>query len=270
MAPSLTSRLFVGRVMHARHRPRRHRFSYRVFWLLVDLDELPQLERRCRLLSINRPGLFSFHERDHGPRDGSALRPWIDAQLARFGLAEEVAKVELLSFPRVLGYVFNPLSLWFCRRADGGLAAVLYEVSNTFGERHGYLIPVAREAARAEVLDQACDKGFYVSPFIGMAARYRFRLRPPGDRLALAIRQSVPEGRVLDATMTAQARPLSDGRLLRLGLTHPLLTQKIMAAIHWEALRIWLKGASYHRRPPAPGEAVSLAPARGGPEHGLQ
>ena len=263
---SLRSCFYVGRVMHARHRPRRHRFDYRVFWLQVDLDELPELARANRgLLGINGPGLLSFQERDHGPRDGSPLKPWILAQLAEHGLADEVERIELLSFPRVLGYVFNPLSLWFCRRADGGLAAVLYEVNNTFGERHSYLIPVPAEHAHAERLDQACDKGFFVSPFIDMAARYRFRLRPPGRRMALAIRQDVAAGRMLDATMVGEARAPTWRQIVRLVLTHPLLTQKIMGAIHWEALRLWLKGAKYRSRPAPPSEPVSLV-GHGGPE----
>jgi DUF1365 family protein len=186
--------LYFGRVMHKRLQPFRHRLDYRVFSLYLDLDELPALTQRLRLFSHNRWNLFGFLDRDHGPRDGTALRPWIEGHLAEAGIELEGGAIRLLCFPRLLGYVFNPLSIWFCYHRSGRLAAMFYEVRNTFGEMHGYLIPVDPARAPGAPILQSCDKGFYVSPFIGMAATYHFRLAEPDARLSVLIRQWTPEG----------------------------------------------------------------------------
>ena len=138
----MRSALYIGEVMHHRLRPKRHRFVYRTFSLLIDLDELPELDRRFRLFAYNRAGFFSFHDRDHGAADGSSPRAWVETALAKAGLAEAASRIEMLCFPRILGYAFNPLTLYFCRRTDDTLGAVLYAVRNTFGERHAYLIAV--------------------------------------------------------------------------------------------------------------------------------
>ncbi len=250
--------LYFGQVMHRRLMPFRHRLDYRVFSLYVDLDELPALARRLRFFSHNRWNLFAFQDRDHGARDGTALRPWLDARLAEAGIDLEGGPVRLLCFPRVLGYVFNPLSIWFCYHKSGRLAAVLYEVRNTFGEQHCYLIPVDPGRAPGRPILQSCDKGFYVSPFIGMTATYHFRVREPDERLAVVIRQWTPEGALLVASQTGQRRPLTDTTLLRAFVTYPLMTLKVIAGIHWHALKLWRKGAKLVPRPPAPDNAVTL------------
>ncbi|MCG8442572.1 MAG: DUF1365 domain-containing protein [Caulobacterales bacterium] len=253
--PATRSCLYRGRVMHARLRPFHHRFVYRVFSLLLDIDEAPALARRLRLFSHNRWNLFSFHDRDHGPRDGGPLRPWIEEHLARAGVDIDGGPVRLLCFPRVLGYVFNPLSIWFCHRPGGELAAILYEVRNTFGDAHGYLIPV--DTARSDgVIVQSCDKGFHVSPFIEMTGAYDFRLRAPDERLSILIRHHVPEGDLLVARHAGSRAPLRDATLARLFFAYPLMTLKVIAAIHWEALRLWRKGATYVPRPAPPDSDV--------------
>ncbi|WP_374447674.1 DUF1365 domain-containing protein [Stella sp.] len=257
------SALYLGRVMHRRVRPFVHGFRYRVYALLVDLDELPVLDRDLRLFAYNRAGLFSFHDRDHGPRDGSPLRPWIEAQLAAAGMEFRPGRIALLCFPRVLGYVFNPLSVYFCHDRDGRLGAILYEVRNTFGEQHGYLLPVGDERPDGWVR-QTQDKRFYVSPFLPMECRYAFRILPPGERLAVLIRQTAarPEGdvEVLAATLTGERRPLDDAWLARMAVALPLLTLKVLVAIHWQALRLWRKGARFHRRPDPPPHPVTYEP----------
>jgi len=251
--------LYVGRVMHRRLGAVRHRFSYRVFCLLVDIDRLDALGRRLRLFSHNRPNLIALRDRDHGARDGSPLRPWVEGRLAEHGLSAGAARIELLCFPRVAGYVFNPISVYFCRDSRDGLVAMIYEVHNTFGEEHAYVLPVDRTGAsgdaerrgRAPVL-QECAKRFYVSPFIGMEATYRFRLKEPAERLSFLIRQSVPAGELLIATLDGRRRPMDDRTLLRTFAAHPAMTFKVITAIHWQALKLWLKGAPFQRRrPPA-------------------
>ncbi|GAB4228656.1 MAG: DUF1365 domain-containing protein [Kiloniellaceae bacterium] len=259
-SPPQTSALYFGQVMHKRLRPFVHEFSYRVFSLYIDLDELAPLGEKLRFFSHNRWNLFSFHDADHGPRDGRPLRPWIERQLGEAGIELAGGRVTLLCYPRVLGYVFNPLTLWFCHHADGSLRAILYEVSNTFGESHSYLLPVEPEQLGDALIMQSADKGFYVSPFIGMTSRYHFRLQVPGERLAIAIRQEVPEGGQLLARQTGRRRRLDDRGLLQAFFAYPLMTLKVIGGIHWEALRLWLKGAKLVPRPPAPGRPVTLVP----------
>ncbi len=252
------SALYFGKVMHKRLRPFEHAFTYRVFSLYLDLDDLAACGRGLRCLSHNRWNLFSFHDRDHGPRDGQPLRPWIDSRLKEAGIDLAGGPVRLLCYPRVLGYVFNPLSIWFCHHADGSLRALLYEVSNTFGESHSYLLPVEATQRGGDPIAQSAEKRLYVSPFIGMASRYHFRLAVPGDKLAVAIRQEVPEGGQLLARQSGRRRDLSDRNLLRAFFTYPLMTVKVIAAIHWEALRLWRRGARFEPRPQAPRQQVTL------------
>jgi len=255
------SSLYFGKVMHRRLRPFVHGFSYRVFSVCLDLDTLPEDDRRLRLFSHNRWNLFSLYDRDHGARDGSALKPWIERHLAAAGIDLAGGPVRLLCFPRVLGYVFNPLAVWFCHHADGSLRAVLYEVRNTFGDKHGYLIPVAAADHPCAAIEQVADKSLYVSPFIAMQQRYHFRLAEPGERLVLTIRQGGPDGAQMVARHSARRRPFSDRLLLLAFFTYPLMTVKVIGAIHWEALRLWLKGARLQPRPAAPTHEVTVIAA---------
>lgn len=260
--------LYFGQVMHARLRPFRHRFAYRVFSMLVDLEELPALDARSKLFGYNRARLFSFQDRDHGARDGTPALHWVRARLADAGLAAAGAKIYAHCFPRILGYAFNPLTVYFCHDAAGRLAAMLYEVKNTFGEQHGYLIPVDPARAADAPVVQRAEKNFHVSPFIGMRATYRFRVDAPEDRFAMLIRQSVPEGELLIATHVAERAPFADAEFAKAFVAYPLLTLKVIVGIHWEALKLWLKGAKYHPRPAPPAAAVELAGvAEGGIGH---
>jgi len=247
--------LYLGQVMHQRLRPFRHAFRYPAFTLLLDLAALDRLPWPLR---HNGRGLMAFADRDHGPRDGSPLRPWLEARLAAAGIDLAGGAVRILAMPRVLGRVFNPLSVWFCHHADGRLLALLYEVRNTFGEAHSYLIPLAQPPVPGALFAQHCDKAFYVSPFIGPTATYDFTLALPDERLRLVIREAVPEGPQLVASLTGRRRDLTTGALLRLLARFPVLTLQVLGAIHWQALRLWLKGARFHRRPAPPAEAVTL------------
>jgi DUF1365 family protein len=235
--------LYVGEVMHARLKPIGHRFSYRVMSLLIDLDRLTEADRLSRLFGVNRAALYSFHESDHGARDGSPLRAYTQRCATEHGIDLSGGRVLLLCYPRLLGYTFNPLSVYFCYRASGELALLIYEVRNTFGDIHAYVLPVKPgEMSRAGVRQQQ-DKLFYVSPFIEMAMRYHFRVLPPGQRIQLRILETDRDGPLLAATFTGLRRALSTGQLWRSFFALPLVTVKIVAAIHWEALRLWLKGA---------------------------
>jgi DUF1365 family protein len=260
----MNSALYYGRVVHTRSAPVRHRFSYRVFSLLLDLDELPRLGTELRGFGYNRWALLSFRDRDHGPRDGSPLRPWVERVLAPLGLGP-IGRIRLLCFPRLFGYVFNPLSVYYCDDAAGRLAAIVYEVRNTFGEMHCYAVPVDAGRLPSAPVVQSCGKEFYVSPFIAMRAHYRFRLSPPGAGLSVLIQQSVAEGEVLVASLVGRRAALTDGGILRAVLRHPLMTLKVVGAIHWQALRLWRKGVPLHRHAPPPAQPVTLFPSAENP-----
>ncbi|MSP88813.1 MAG: DUF1365 domain-containing protein [Alphaproteobacteria bacterium] len=249
--------LYIGQVMHRRLIPFGHRFAYRVFSLWLDLDEIPSLATRLRWFAHNRFNLFSFHDRDHGRRDGSALRPWIEGLLGARGVDLAGGRIALLCFPRVLGYVFNPLTIFFCWDGAGALRAIVYEVKNTFGEQHCYVLPVESHRRPFQPILQRCDKRFHVSPFIGMSATYRFRLVEPGEKLSILIRQGTPAGELLIVTHTARRAALDDAGLIEAFLSHPLVTLKVVCGIHWEALKLWLKGARYHAKPARPERELS-------------
>lgn len=260
---SIRSTLYVGSVMHRRLRPRVHRLRYRMFWMLLDLDAIDALPRALRLFSHNAFNAVSFFDTDHGDGSGTALRPQVERHLRDAGIALDGGAVALLCMPRIFGYGFNPLSIYFCRRRDGRLAAILYEVHNTFGERHCYLIAV--EPGAEGVVDQECQKMFYVSPFMDMDIRYSFRVTASADRITVAIQSSDGEGPMLVAALSGRRVPLTDGALLRLLLTHPLLPLKVTAAIHWHALRMWLRGFRPGSRPKSPTMAVTIVNANTAP-----
>jgi DUF1365 family protein len=250
--------LYFGDVMHARLKPMGHRFSYRVMSLLIDLDRLAEADRQSPLFAVNRAALYSFNEFDHGDRDGSSLRAYAQRCAAARGIDLTGGRVLLLCYPRLLGYTFNPLSAYFCFRAGGELALIIYEVRNTFGELHPYVLPVQPGETSAAGIRQQQDKLFYVSPFIEMATRYRFRVSPPGESVKLRILETDHEGPLLAATFSARRRGLTTAALLRSFFSLPLVTFKIVAAIHWEALRLWLKGARLVPRANAAGTDAGI------------
>ncbi len=250
------SALYVGEVVHQRFAPRRHRLKYPLFQILFDLDDLPTLSRRLRLFSHNRFNAFSFHDADHGAGAAAPLRDYVERILSGAGLATGGGRILLLCLPRVLGWVFNPLSIYYCHGPDGDLVAMIYEVSNTFGERHSYVIPAV--ASEGPIV-QSCRKGFYVSPFMDMEMTYDFRLTRPGETLATTIYGRDASGApLIFAAFTGRRRALADGALARILVGFPLLTLGVMAAIHWEALLLAFKGLRLRIRPAPPPEPVTV------------
>jgi DUF1365 family protein len=250
------SSFYSGIVSHTRLRPRPHKLQYKLFNLLLDLDELPTLAGKLRLFGFDRAALFSFHQRDHGAGTETGLREWVEQHLHAAGFGASGA-IRLLCMPRMLGHAFNPLSVYFCHHQDGGLAAILYQVNNTFGQRHSYLIPVDNEHPPGLVL-QHCAKAFYVSPFMDMDLQYRFVIQPPGDRVGVTVNVLDWDGLLLTASFRGEQRALTDRALLSAFLRMPVLGLKVVAGIHWEALRIWLKGVALRPRPAAPAHDVTI------------
>ncbi|SMH47277.1 DUF1365 domain-containing protein [Mesorhizobium australicum] len=250
--PANAGTLYVGEVMHQRLKPFGHRFTYSVFSLLVDLDRLDELDGASRLLSVNRPGVVSFKESDHAERPGETLRQLADRLLTQAGFERPAERVLLLSYPRILGYVFNPISVYFAYDENGSLLALIYAVRNTFGERHAYVAPVRPGDAGPAGIRQTCSKVLHVSPFVGMDARYNFRVLPPGRVVRIRIHESEGETPLLAATFVGKARPFNDSTLLGCLARFPLMTLKVTAAIHWQALKLWVKGARFHKSPPPP------------------
>lgn len=253
----MTAALYVGETRHHRLSPRPHRFRYRLFQLLLDVDRLDEDLRGLTLLRRGRFGLFSFDERDHGWRDGRPLRAWVETRLAEAGVAATASRIRLLAFPRVLGFVFNPISLLYIEDAAGDLEAVIYEVNNTFGQTHAYVAPADGSGRQR----QEAIKRLFVSPFNSTEGVYRFDVSPPGGRLTLSIVKATGGAPDFSATLTLRRRPVTDARLLMLFLAMPLMTFKVVAAIHWEALRLFLRGVPLVARPPAPDVGISRARA---------
>jgi DUF1365 family protein len=252
--PPEAAALYPGKVMHARLKPFGHRFSYTVFTLLIDLDRLPEAAAKSWAFSIGRFNLLSFREADHGPRNGTPLRAHVDVQLAAHGLETPAARVLLLCYPRVFGFVFNPLSVYFAYDADDRLIALIYEVRNTFGDIHTYVEPVTDGQSGPEGIRQTRDKAFYVSPFLDMQQTYRFRILPPGEAVRVRILESDPEGPILSASFAGTYRAMTSRNVVAVCLKIPFMTLKVVAGIHWEALKLWWKGAPFHspsKRPSA-------------------
>jgi DUF1365 family protein len=251
--------LYFGKVMHARLKPTGHRFNYRVMSLLIDLDRLTAADRQSPLFGVNRAALYGFHEADHGHRDGSSLRDYAHRRAAELGIDLTGGRVLLLCYPRLFGYTFNPLSVYFCYRADGELALLIYEVRNTFGDVHTYPLAVKPGQTGTAGIRQQQDKLFYVSPFIAMTMRYHFRISPPQDTVKLRILETDREGPLLAATFSGRRRALTTAALLGAFIALPMVTFKVMGAIHWEALRLWIKGARLVRRPAIPAATAPKA-----------
>jgi hypothetical protein len=248
------ARLFMGQVMHRRLRPVANRFVYPVCFCLLPLSALEA--NANRLFSVNRFNLLSFHYADHGARDGSHPLPWIRALLAQSGLHAD-GEIWLQCFPRMLGFVFNPVSFWFCHAADGSLVAVLAEVSNTFGQRHRYVLAHASGRALAEGETLQAAKTFPVSPFLAVQGHYRFRFysrsvnNAPLWRLA-RIEHADAAGDLLHTALSGRAAALDAPGVLRAALRYPFMTLLIVLRIHWQALKLWCKGAPFFHQPPSP------------------
>ena len=255
--------LYIGDVVHQRFAPKTHRLKYRVFQVLLDLDRLEDDLKGVRLVSRNRFNLFGFYDRDHGPDKASAntapLRERMIALLRAKGIYETGDRLFLLAMPRVLGFVFNPISLYFVVR-DAAVTAVVYEVNNTFGDRHSYVLPVLGDRRR---IRQHSEKRLHVSPFMDMDMAYDFDLIAPAETFVLNIRlkQHQPDRSFRDmlfAGFSAQRQPLSDTALLRQFFALPLMTLKVVAGIHWEALRLYAKGLRLKPKPPTKRSSVSV------------
>ena len=244
------SAVYHGAVVHLRLRPKRHRLRYNVYNLLLDLDELTSLDRRFWFFGYNHWAPISFHDSDHGPTTGLALRPWVEDHLRKSGVDPDGGSIRLLCYPRIFGYTFNPLSVFFCYRRDGGLAAILYEVCNTYRERHTYVMPLVGNDS--VVIQQTCQKELYVSPFISMDADYHFSIIPPGETVSIIIREEDSDGPFFTASFHGVHSELNARSLARSFAAFPLLTLKVIVAIHWEALKLWLKGVPFFSHVPAP------------------
>lgn len=244
--------LYHGEVVHRRLNPVRHELRYRVFNLFADVDRLEEMAGGLRFFSYNRFNLLSLSDRNHGPGDGTPVREhaWSLVRAAEHG--DEVTRIFMFCYPRVLGYVFNPLTVYYGYGADDRLRVMIYEVNNTFGGRHSYVVPVG------ERLAQTAPKHFFVSPFNAVEGRYTFHFTAPEQKMALGVALSVDGAPVLNAYVSGTRRPLTDTMLLRSFLGVPFLTLKVIGAIHLQALRLWWKGLKLNRRPAAPNHTVDV------------
>jgi uncharacterized protein len=253
---SLDSGIYCGNVVHKRVRPKPHALDYRVFSFLLDLDEIAPLAKRLRLFSYNTWNVFSFYDRDHGAGDRKSIIEIARVALDEAGLPSEGRRIFLLSYPRIFGYVFNPLSVFFVYAPAGDLETLIYEVNNTFGERTSYVVSAgARQADGVYV--QSCGKDMYVSPFAAGHGRYGFVVKDPDDEVIVGVNFSDGDGPLIKTHFRGQRSELSDASLLKLLVQYPLFTLKVIVAIHYEAAKLWLKGVPLTERHVSPRYAVS-------------
>ena len=239
----MNSCIYNGEVTHTRFKPVRHFLKYKTFSLLIDLDEINLLDKSIGIFSHNKFNIFSFYDKDHGDRDGGNLKDWVISNLKKFQINEKITNIKVLCYPRILGYVFNPLSIFYCYEKDK-LVAIFYEVKNTFNEQHTYIFKIKNN----EEIIQKCRKKFYVSPFMDMETFYNFKLLNPNDKLSVFIKQTDADGTILTATQTGDKKEFSYKQLAINFLKYPLMTIKIISSIHYEALLLWKKGAIYRKR----------------------
>ena len=241
----MTSSIYNGTVIHKRFKPKTHFFKYSVFSLLIDLSELDQLDKNIKFFSFNKFNLISFFEKDHGDRDGSSLVEWVKKNLNENNISSEDVKIKLLCYPRIFGYVFNPLSVFFIYNSNEKLISILYEVKNTFGEQHTYIFKVKNEN---NIFQHNCSKKFHVSPFIEMNCDYFFKILKPGEKMSVIIDQYQTNEKILYASQDGKRVDFNSKELLKSYLKHPLMTFKIISAIHFEAFKLWTKGIKFIKK----------------------
>ena len=241
----MTSSIYNGTVIHKRFKPKIHYFKYKVFSLLIDLSELEYLSKKIKFFSHNRFNLVSFYEKDHGNRDGSSLIMWVKKNLEDNNIDSKNIKVKLLCYPRILGYVFNPLSVFYIYSENEKLISILYEVKNTFGEQHTYIFKVENDQ---NLYQHNCSKKFHVSPFIEMNCKYFFRLLKPGEKISVIIDQYQTDEKILYASQDGKRVDFNSKELIKSYLKHPLMTFKIIIAIHFEAFKLWSKGIKFIKK----------------------
>ena len=231
------SKIYSGQVIHTRFKPKKHYFKYKVFSLLIDLDEINKINNYLSFFSYNKFNLISFFDKDHGNRDGSNVKEWVKENLVKKNIKFQNIRVEILCYPRILGYVFNPLSILYVYNEKDELISIFYEVKNTFGEQHTYIF----ETQDQKIIKNKCDKKFYVSPFIDMECEYNFSVTKPGDTISVIINQHDKEGKLLFASQDGKSQDLTSKNLILNYLRHPLMTFKVIVAIHYEAFKLWFK-----------------------------
>ncbi len=238
-------RLWKGHTIHQRSVPFEHRFKYGLALIDVDIDRLGAANDQNALFSVNRSNLFSFNPGDHGDRSGGALRPWAESEFAKAGIDLNGGRIRLVTFPRHAFYKFAPISLWLGHTPDGQLEGILYEVNNTFGETHVYAAKTPDLSRNQHVT----DKVFHVSPFFDVSGKYQFTLRSSETDLSLIVATLKNGAQTHMATIKAKAYPATAGAFAKLAVTKPVSSLAVSLAIHWQALKLWLKGAKYHSKP---------------------
>jgi len=242
----INSNIYNGTVIHKRFKPKEHFFKYSVFSLLIDLSELDYLDKQVRFFSYNKINLISFYDKDHGNRDGTSIIDWVKKNLNQNSISSENIKIKLLCYPRILGYVFNPLSVFYVYNNQDKLSAILYEVKNTFGEQHTYIFKINNSD---KLLQHNCLKKFHVSPFIEMDCKYFFRTLTPDKKMSVVIDQyDNNDDKLLYASQDGYIADLKTSELLKSYIKHPLMTFKIIVAIHFEAFKLWSKGIKFIKK----------------------
>ena len=239
------SSIYIGNVIHKRFKPKIHFFKYKVFSILLDISEIDILDKSLKIFSYNKFNIVSFYDADHGPRDGTSIKEWVIKNLNDNRINTENIKIKLLCYPRIFGYVFNPLSVFFIYNKNSELISILYEVKNTFGEQHTYIF---KTKENENYIKHTCKKKFHVSPFIEMDCTYFFKILKPSEKISVIIDQYDEEGKLLYASQDGDRIEFNNKNLVLSYLRHPLMTFKIIVAIHFEAFKLWTKGIKFVKK----------------------
>ena len=239
------SSIYIGNVIHKRFKPKIHFFKYKVFSILLDISEIDILDKSLKIFSYNKFNIVSFYDVDHGPRDGTSIKEWVIKNLNNNLINTENIKIKLLCYPRIFGYVFNPLSVFFIYNKNSELISILYEVKNTFGEQHTY---VFKTKENENYIKHTCKKKFHVSPFIEMDCTYFFKILKPSEKISVIIDQYDEEGKLLYASQDGDRIEFNNKNLVLSYLRHPFMTFKIIVAIHFEAFKLWTKGIKFVKK----------------------
>ena len=237
--------IYTGNVVHKRFKPKIHFFKYKIFSLLIDLSEIHLLDKELKIFSYNKFNIISFYDKDHGARDGSSVENWVKDNLKKNKIDINDIQIKLLCYPRIFGYVFNPLSVFYIYDKNSNLISILYEVKNTFGEQHTYIF---KTNINNNLVQHMCKKKFHVSPFIEMDCVYFFRLLKPGNKISVIIDQNDNEGKILYASQDGVKSEINNSNMIKSYLKHPLMTFKIILAIHFEAFKLWVKGIKFIKK----------------------
>ena len=254
-----TNCIYKGTLMHHRLVPREHKFTYNIFYTFINVDDLDHLKKKYTFFSYNHFNIFSIYDSDHGFRNKKTIKFWLKNILKKIGIKQMNTKIFLLTMPRIFGYAFNPLSIFFCYDLKGNIKAIIYEVKNTFNEQHCYVFKIKDSFSKKIIFKHTCQKKFHVSPFLDMKAKYNFTISKPGKNFNSSINMQKKETNIFLAMLKCKYQKINLKNLIFLLIKYPFLTIKVVLAIYYEAIKLFIfKKAKYVKKPILKNEITTI------------